>query len=211
MGRLVCPQAIEVRLFAGHPLGLRSFTPALEDADALPVLAPARRGLVEAAGPGDPVADPVFDHPRLLVEDAVCGDGPSVGVAGHGDLHFEVAARNHPGEQFQGVGRLLVRGFERDGAQVLLHGFSKALASVDRVDLGLVQSAAHEQSHAASIADQPFDPTRRQGQRAGLEVPGQPVVAFRVLERREIEDSHQVAVLRRVLQAPVVVREHRVM
>ena len=208
MGRFVGPQAVEVRLLPLHPVRLRAFAPTLVDADALPVLAPTRRSFVEAAGPGDPVAHPILDHARLLVEDAVGRNRQPVGVAGNRHLHLQVAARDHPGQQFERVGRLLVGRFERDAAHTPLDRVAQGLAAVDRFDLGRIEGTAHEQPHAPGIADQPLDASRRQGQRAGLEVAGQPVVAGRVLKRREVEDANEVAVLRRVLQPPLVIREH---
>ena len=101
--RLVGPDAGEVGLLIRNPAGLR--TPARKDADALPVVAPAGGGLVDAAVPSDLVAAPVFDDAGLLVKDAVRGDRPGIGIARHGDFHVEKAAGDHPGQQFQGLGR----------------------------------------------------------------------------------------------------------
>ena len=89
--RLVGPDAREVGLLVGDPPGFRP--PARIDADALPVVPPAGGGLVEAAGPGDPVAAAIFDDAGLLVKDAVGRDRLAVRAAGNGDLHVEKAPR----------------------------------------------------------------------------------------------------------------------
>ena len=58
----------------------------------------AGRGLVQTAGPGDPVTGAIFNDAGFLVEDGVVMNRLAVDVAGHRDLHIEVAAGDHSGQ-----------------------------------------------------------------------------------------------------------------
>ena len=205
-GGAIGPQAREAPLLAVHPLGLRA--PARVDADALPVALPAGGGLVEAAGPGEPVAGAVFDDAGLLVEDGAVMDGPALGVAGHRDLHVEMAAGDHPRQQLQGIGRLRIGRCERQGGEVLLDPRAERLAPLDGLDLGRVEGAPDDQPHAATVAHQPLDAARGQREGAGVEVARQPVVALGILQRGDVEALDEIAVLGGVLEAPGMVGEH---
>ena len=85
---------------------------------------------------------------------------------------------------------------------------AKLLASLDRLDLGRLQRATHDQPHAAAVADQPFDTARRQRQGTGVEVPGQPIIALGILERGNVEQLDEIAVVRGVLEPPCAIAEH---
>ena len=170
--RTARPETREVSLFLVDAVPLRS--PALEDVDRLPVAPPPGRGLVEASGPGDPIAAPVFDDAGLLVEEGVVRDGVAMLVARHRDLHLEVALRHHPRHQLQRFLRRRVGRDQRHVGEVLLHLLPDRFALLDRVDLGLAQRAAHDEPHAAVVAHQTFDAACGEGERAGVEVAGQP-------------------------------------
>ena len=137
--RLVSPQTREVLLFTVHPLRFR--TPASVDVDALPVALPAGGRLVEAAGPGDPVAGAILDDGGLLVEDRRALDRLPVRVAGDGDLHVETAAADHPGEQLQGVGGVGVRRRQRQPGEVAFDPLAQRLTRTNRVDLLAIERA----------------------------------------------------------------------
>ena len=202
---MIGPQAGEVlllRLHAGWIL------PAGVDVDALPVALPAGRRLVQAAVPGDAVASAVFDDAGLLVEDGAVWHRHAVRIAGHGDLHVQVAAPDHPSQQFQGVAGFGIRRRERQLRQAPFHLLPQRLAALDGGDFLRFKGATHQQPHVAVVAHQPFDAAGGQRQGAGAEVAGEPVVAHRVLQRRNVEQAHQIAVVRRVAQAPVSVAEH---
>ena len=100
--RLVGPDACEVGLLIHNTLGFQP--PARIDVDALPVVPPAGRRLIEAAVPGDLVTTPVLDHAGFLVKDAVRRDGFPVRIARDGHLHIEKPPCDHPGQQFQRIG-----------------------------------------------------------------------------------------------------------
>ena len=71
------PEPREVSFFVGDAFRLRS--PTGIDVDALPVVAPAGRGFVQAPIPGDPVTAMVLDDARLLMKDSVARDRRAVG------------------------------------------------------------------------------------------------------------------------------------
>src|SRR5208337_610276 len=71
----------------------------------------------------------------------------------------------------------------------------QVIALLDRLDLGLVQRAADDQPHGAVVGDQPLDPPPRQGQGVSTEIAGRAVVSQSALERRDVEQRDQVAVL----------------
>ena len=206
--RAVRPDAREAGLLVVHPAGLRP--PARVDVDALPVAPPAGGGLVEAAVPGEPVAGPVRDDAGLLVEDAVGRDRAAVGVAGDGDLHVQMAARDHPGEELQRFGRGRVGRGQGEARQAPLDPVAQCLAALDRLDLGGLQGAAHHEAHPPGVAHQPFDAARGERERPGVEVPGQPVVALGVFEHRDVEERDEVAVVGGVFALPGAVGEHGV-
>ena len=139
---------------------------------------------------------------------------PSAGIgrrsASHGDghLHVEITVRDHPGEQFQGVGRARVGRRQRPFSQVTFDPVPELLALLDGFDLVRRERAPDDETHVAAVADQPLDATGGQRERPGVEVAGQPVVAFRVFERRHVEQPDQIAVVRCVLPPPVAVGEH---
>ena len=205
--RAVGPEAREVALFARDPLGLGA--PASVDVDALPVAPPAGRGLVQAAGPRDAVAGPVFDDARLLVEDGRVAHGPPV-PARHGDLHVEVAAGDHPREQLERAGGVGVGRGQGQLDEASLDEVAQRRALADGVDLGRAEGAADDEAHAALVVHEPVDAARGQREGAGVEVAGQPVVARGVLQRGHVEHPDEVAVLGRVLELPGVVDEHGV-
>ena len=178
------------------------------DADALPVAPPAGRRLVEAARPGDPVAGPVLDDAGLLVEEGAVGRRPAARVAGHGDLHVEMAAGDHPREQLQGVGRRRAGRGEGQVGEAPLDPFAKRFAALDGFDLGRTERAADDEAHPPAVSHQALDPAGREGEGAGVEVPGQPVVALRVFERGDVEEPDEVAVLGGVFEPPGMVGEH---
>ena len=202
----VGPQACEAPLLAVHPLGLR--TPARVDADALPVASPAGGGLVETAGPRDPVAGPVFDDAGLLVKDGAVMDRLALRAAGHRDLHVEMTASDHPGQQLQGIGRTGIGRRERQGGQVLLDLLAERFAGLDGLDLGRAEGAPDDQTHAAAVAHQTLDAARRKCEGAGVEVSRQPVVTLGILERGDVEELDEITVLGGVLELPSVVAEH---
>ena len=206
--RPVRPDACEVALLLGDPVRLR--TPARVDVDALPVVPPAGGGLVEAAVPGEPVAGPVRDDARLLVEDAVGRDRSSVGSAGHGDLHLQMAVRDHPGEQFQRFGRGRVGRGQGEARHVLPDPVAEFLAALDRLDLGRFQRAAHDEPHPPVVAHQTLDAACGECERPGVEISRQPVVALGILQRGHVEERNEVAVLGRVFEPPCAVGEHGV-
>ena len=205
--RTVRPEAGEVSLFLVDAIPLRS--PALEDVDRLPVSPPSGRGLVEASGPGDPIAASVFDDAGLLVEEGVVRDGVAMLVARHRHLHLEVSLRHHPRHQLQRFFRRRVGRDQRHVGEVFLHLLPDRFALLDRVDLGLVQRAADDEPHAAVVAHQSFDAACGEGERAGVEVAGQPVVALGVLKGRDVEPLDEIAVFGGVLQLPFAIAEHR--
>ncbi len=99
-GDLVVPNLVKAVFFSLHTPAV---FPAGEDVDALPVPLPARRRLVQAAGPRDPVPRPVFDDAGLFVEDALVGHGPAPGVARNRHLYLQVPMGDHPRQQLEGV------------------------------------------------------------------------------------------------------------
>ena len=200
------PEPREVFLFAAHPLRLRS--PARVDVDALPVVLPAGRSLVQAAVPGDPVAGAVLNDARLLVEDSVTGDRRAVDGARDRHLHGEMTAGDHPGEQFEGAGGTGIGGRKRHTGQASFDQIAQPLALFDCRDLGWIEGTPDHQPHVAAVAHQAFDAARRQGQRAGAEIAGQPVVALGILQRRHIEQPDEVTVVGGVLELPGAVGEH---
>ncbi len=204
--RAVGPDAREVPLLLIDARRLRP--PARVDVQAFPVAPPARLGLVQAARPRQPVAGAVFDDPRLLVEDRGVGRRPPVRVARHRHLHVEMPAGHHPRQQFQRVGGLRIGRRKGHGGQSALDLLAQRRAARDGLDLGRGQRAADDEAHPPVVAHQPLDAARRQRERPGVEVAGQPVVAGRVFQRRQIEPAHEVAVFRRVLEPPLVVGEH---
>ena len=204
--RLPRPDPREARLLLVDPSGLGS--PARGDADALPVAPPAGARLVQASGPCEPVADPILDDPGLLMEDGVLRDRRAARVAGHGDLHFQESARDHPCQQFQRAGRGRIGRVERKTGQAPFDEAAELLAPLDRLDLRRLQGAADDEPHAAVVSHQTFDAARRERQGTRVEIPRQPVVALRVLERRHIEPPDEIAVLGGVLEAPCAIPQH---
>ena len=204
---LVPPDTREVGLLVGHSPRLR--TPARVDVDALPVVPPAGRGLVEAAVPGQPIAGAVRHDAGLLVKDAVRWNRSPFRVARDGHLHVEITARHHPGEQFQRVGSARVGRRQRPLFQVTFDPVTELLALLDGFDLVRRERAPDDETHVAAVADQPLDAAGGQRKRPGVEIAGQPVVALRVFERRYVEQTHQIAVVGRVLALPCASGEHR--
>ena len=152
------PEPREVSLFVGDAFRLRS--PTGIDVDALPVVAPAGRGFVQAPIPGDPVTAMVLDDARLLMKDSVARNRRAVGGARDRHLHREMAARDHPGEQFEGAGRHRVKRSERHRAQVPFYRIAQPLTAFDGRDLRLFEGAADDQPHMAVVAHQTFDAAR---------------------------------------------------
>ena len=91
---------------------------------------------------------------------------------------------------------------------MLLHKIAQLLAFFDRLDLGRLQGATGDKPHAAPIADQPLNAARRQRQGVGIEVSGQPVVALGGLQRGDVEQFDEVAVIQRVFEVPGTIAEH---
>ena len=204
--RLVGPDASEVGLLVADALRLRP--PARVDVDALPVVAPAGRGLVEAAVPREPVARPVRYDAGLLVEDAVLGNRPAFGVARHRHLHVEMAARHHPRQQLQRAGGDRIGRRQRQLGEMALDPLAQRRTAFDGFDLGRRQGAADHETHVAAVANQPLDAARGKCQRPGVEVAGQAVVPLRILKRRDVEQADQIAVIRGVLPPPRTPGEH---
>ena len=130
-------------------------------------------------------------------------------VARYRDLHLEVAVRHHPRHQLKRLLRGCIGRDQRHVGEVLLHLPADCFALLDCVDLGLVQRAADDEPHAAVVAHQSFDAARGEGERAGVEVAGQPVVALGIREGRDVEPLDEIAVFRGVLQLPFAIAEHR--
>ena len=121
-----------------------------------------------------------------------------------------MAARDHPGEQLQRFGRGQVGRGQGEARQALLHEIAKRLAAFDRLDLGRLQRAAHDEPHPPGVAHQPFDAARGERKRPGVEVSGQPVVALGVFEHRDVEERDEVSVVGGVFELPGAVGEHGV-
>ena len=204
--RLSGPDPRETRFFFFNPSRLGS--PTGVDADALPVAPPAGARLVQASGPCEPVADPILDDSGLLVKDAVLRDRRAFCVAGHGDLHFEESALDHPRKQFQRTDRCRIGRSEGQALQPPIYLFAEALAPLDRLDLRWLQGAAHNEPHAAVVSHQTFDAARGERQGARIEISSQPVVALRVLKRGNVEQPDEIAVLGGVLEPPFAVPQH---
>ena len=202
--RAIGPQAGEVlllRLHAGRIL------PAGVDVDALPVALPAGRRLVQAAVPGDAVASPSSTMPAFSWKMAPSGTARRP--------HCRAPRPSRPdGRARSSTPRVPRR-------RRLPHPAARAATAPSAVPpapatprrarwrrfpplRGCSPPAAACGRRCAPALRCP----RRQRQGAGAEVAGKPVVAHGVLQRRNVEQAHQIAVVRRVAQAPVSVAEH---
>ena len=172
------------------------------DVDAFPIAPPSGGGLVEAAVPSDLVAAAILYDSGLFMEDGAVIDRLAAGIARHRNFHIKMPPSDHPGEQFErgrclGVGRR-----QRQGRQVFPDPFAKVFARLDGLDLGRLQRATDDQAHVAAIAHQTLDAARRQRERAGVEIPGQAIIALGVFKRGDIEEPDEIAVLGRVFPLP---------
>ena len=116
------------------------------------------------------------------MEDGVVLDRLAGAVARDGDLHLEVAARDHPGEQLKRLFRVAVGRDQRHVAQVLLDLLAQRLSFFDGLDFALIERTADDEPHAAVVAHQSFDAPCGEGEGACVEITGQPVVALGVLQ-----------------------------
>ena len=91
---------------------------------------------------------------------------------------------------------------------MLLHKIAQLLAFFDRLNLGRLQGATGDEPHAAPVADQPLNAARRQRQSLGIEVSGQPVIALGGLQRGNVEQFDEIAVIQRVFEVPCAIAEH---
>ena len=204
--RLVGPYTGEVGILFIYPGRIRS--PTRIDVDAFPVVLPPRGRLVEAAVPRKAVASTILDSTRLFVKDAVCRDGPPVAIAGNRHPDVQVAACDHPRQQFESVGGCLIRGCQGQGGHVTLDELAELFAFFDGRNFRRFQRAADNQAHPAVVAHESFNPACRQPQRVGVEIAGQPVVALGVFEGGYVEESYEIAVVRGVFELPGAVAEH---
>src|SRR5262249_54317469 len=123
---------------------------------ALPVAAPALRCFVHASVERQTVTGLVLYNAGLLVEENRCSDRTSLGVAGDGDLHFQMPPRNHPAQKLQRLTFGIPGRLQWDCAEPLLHECFELLPSLDRLDLSLAESAADDEAHSAAVPDQTF-------------------------------------------------------
>ena len=177
--------------------------------DALPIALPATGGFVQAAVPGDAVAGAVLHDAGLLMKEGLVLNRLALVVTRHGHLHLQMAAADHPGQQFQRALGLRIRRRQGQRSQALLHLFAQRLAAFDGLDFAGFQGTPNQKPHDAAVAHQSFDAPRRKSQGVGVEVAGEPVVAFGVLQRRNVEQLDQIAVFRRVAELPGAVTQHR--
>ena len=85
---------------------------------------------------------------------------------------------------------------------------AKPLTFFDCLDLGRLQGAPRDEPHAAAVSDQPLDTAYGQRQGLSIEVSGQPVVALGVLERGDVEQLDEIAVIRSVFELPCALAKH---
>ena len=85
---------------------------------------------------------------------------------------------------------------------------AKLFAFFDRLDLGRRQRTTDDQAHMAAVADQSLYASRCKRERAGIEIPGQPVVALGGLECRDVEQRDKVTVIGGVFELPLMIAEH---
>ena len=104
------------------------------------------------------------------MEDRRAFNRAPVRVAGDGDLHVEVAAADHPGEQLQGMGGIGVRRRQRQLGKAALDPVAQRLTLTNRVDLLAVERATDDEAHAPIVADEALDAAGGQRQRPGVEV-----------------------------------------
>ena len=69
-----------------------------------------------------------------------------------------MAARDHPGEQFEGAGRHRIKRSERHRGQVSLYRIAQPLTAFDGRDMRLFEGAADDQPHMAVVAHRPSMP-----------------------------------------------------
>ena len=99
--------------------------------------------------------------PVFLVEDCTVMDRLAPRIAGHGNLHVEMPAGDHPGEHFQGIGRADIGRRERQRGEVFLDLLAERFAPFDGLDFGRVERAPDDQPHAAAVAHQTLDAAAR--------------------------------------------------
>ncbi len=96
---------------------------------------------------------------------AVPSIGLPVRVAGDGDLHVEVAAADHPGEQLQDMGDVGIQPRQRQLGEAALDPVAKRFTFANRVDLLAAEGATDDETHAAVVADETLDAAGGQRQR----------------------------------------------
>lgn len=84
---------------------------------------------------------------------------------------------------------------------------SQGLALDFSCDFRSLELTFDHEAHAPVIAARSVDPLGGQCKGTSIGVPGQPVVALGVFGHRYTSDIHQATHIRRVLQAPRVVRK----
>ena len=107
-----------------------------------------------------------------------------------------------------GVGRRRVGRGEGQVGEAPPDLFAERFAALDGLDLARTERAPDDEAHPPAVSHQALDPAGREGEGAGVEVPGQPVVALRVFKRGDVEEPDEVAVLGGVLEPPGMVGEH---
>ena len=78
----------------------------------------------------------------------------------------------------------------------------QVISLVDRLDLVLVERAAHDEPHPAAVGDEVFNSTGGQGQGVGREVACHPVVLLGTAKGRDVEQGDQVAVIMAIAGFP---------
>ena len=96
--------------------------PVAKDVEGLPVVDPAVRCFVDAAGKGQPAAGLVFDDAGLLMKDRVGSHGGAVLVAGNGHLDLKEPFGHHPCQQLKGQGLRRRHTLDRHRQQAPGHG-----------------------------------------------------------------------------------------
>lgn len=85
-----------------------------------------------------------LDDARLFVEDRCVVNGNALGIAGHCDLHFQIAAPDHPCQQFERLAGLGIRWCQRKFDQPLFDLRADFFTVPDGFDFRWIERAPND-------------------------------------------------------------------